>query len=71
MDTYRVELTISKDKTLSIKNIPFAVGDKVEVLVRSRKYGNKKEQRYPLRGQAVFYHSPFEGVAENSWAVLK
>ena len=71
MDTYRVEITVSKDKTLSIKNIPFSVGDKVEVLVRSRKYGSKKEHRYPLRGQIIFYKNPFKGVAENNWAVLK
>ena len=70
MDTYRVEITISKDKTLSIKNLPFSVGDKVEVLVRSRKKNQDKKKRYLLRGQTVLYKNPFGSVAEDEWAVL-
>lgn len=71
MDTYRIEVTVSKNKTLSIKNLPFSVGDKVEVLVRSRKYGQKKQNPYPLRGKKFRYLNPFDSVAENDWAVLK
>ena len=71
MDTYRVETTVSKDKTLSIKNLPFAVGDRVEVFVRSPKYRPKKKNPYPLRGKKFRYLNPFDSIAENEWAILK
>lgn len=70
MTTYRVETTIPKDKTILIKDLPFSVGDKVEVFVRSRK--NKKyNQQYPLRGQPIKYTKPFDGVAEGEWGILQ
>jgi len=71
MSTYRVETTISKDGTLSIKDLPFVIGDKVEVLVRGRKYGRKNQKRYPLRGQPIRYIKPFDSVAESAWMVLE
>ena len=70
MATYRVETTISKDKTISIKDLPFSVGDKVEVFVRSRKH-KKHNQRYPLRGQPIKYTKPFDVVAEGEWGILE
>ncbi|MEW6716253.1 MAG: hypothetical protein AB1345_01935 [Chloroflexota bacterium] len=70
MTTYRVETTISKDKTISIKDLPFSEGDKVEVIVRSCQY-KKYHQRYPLRGQPIKYIKPFESVAEGEWGILQ
>ena len=71
MNTYRLETTISKDGTISIKNLPFAAGDRVEVLVRSREYGQKYQKQYPLRGQPIRYIKPLDSVAESEWLVLK
>lgn len=71
MNTYRLETIISKDGTISIKDLPFAVGDRVEVLVRSQEYGQKYQKRYPLRGQQIRYIKPFDSVSESDWTVLK
>lgn len=70
MQTYRVEVTVSDKGTLLINNLPFQAGDKVEVVVRSRKSETVKTNRYPLRGMSIQYLDPFEGVAENAWDVL-
>ncbi len=71
MQTYRIETTISKDGTISIKDLPFAKGDKVEILVRSRKRGkDQNREKYPLRGLPIKYTKPFDSVAENDWAVF-
>lgn len=71
MFIYRVETTISKEKTISLKDLPFAVGYKVKVLVRRCKHERKNHRRYPLRGQPVRYIKPFDSVAEDEWGILR
>lgn len=71
METYRVEVKISKDGALAIKDVPFAPGDTVEVVVRSRRRGKKLAERYPLRGKPVHYAEPFKSVAESDWEALR
>lgn len=71
MKTFRTEITISEDKTLTIKELPFPIGDKVEVVVRNGKGRKKGGERYPLRGKPVWYSEPFKGVAEEDWTALK
>lgn len=70
MHTYRIETTISKNGTISIRDLPFEEGDKVEVLVRSKQDKEKKHEKYPLRGLPIRYVEPFNSVAENDWAIL-
>lgn len=70
MQIYRVEVTISDNGTLLINNLPFQAGDKVEVVVRSRKPKGSETKRYPLRSTPIQYLNPFESVAENTWGVL-
>ncbi|MEA3351765.1 MAG: hypothetical protein U9Q82_14200 [Chloroflexota bacterium] len=71
METFRIETTISKDGMISIKNLPFLAGDKVEILVHSRKRKkDDSQERYPLRGLPIKYVKPFENVAINYWMVL-
>lgn len=71
MQTCRVEATVSGSGTLTIKGLPFPEGDKVEVIVCSRKRERKFIERYPLRGQPIRYVDPFGSVAEDDWSVLQ
>lgn len=72
MGTYRIETTISKDGTISVKDLPFSEGEKVEVVVRKSKHeGAKNQEKYPLHGLPIRYSKPFDGVAENDWSVLE
>jgi len=34
MQIYRVETTVSNNRTVTIKDLPFHAGDKVEIIVR-------------------------------------
>jgi len=68
---YRVETTLTDDKKLLIKGLPFHAGEKVEVIVRSYKEKKEHTQRYPLRGKPFRYVDPFASVAENDWEVIK
>ncbi|MBU0700348.1 hypothetical protein KKE26_03505 [bacterium] len=68
MQTYCVETTVSNDRTLTIRELPFQSGDKVEIIIHGYK---QKPANYPLRGKTTHYIDPFGSVAENEWDVLK
>ncbi len=72
MKTYRIEATVSKEKMVSLKDLPFTEGDQVEIVVRKSKREKAEEQeKYPLRGLPIRYKKPFDSVAENDWAVVE
>jgi len=71
METYHVAATISKDGTLTLRELPFRAGDKVEVVVRSRQRAPGRDKRYPLRGTPVRYVDPYGSIAEGDWNVLQ
>jgi hypothetical protein len=65
MRVCRIETTVSGDRTVIVKDMPFPPGERVEVVVRSHDPQNRGD--YPLRGKPFRYIDPFEGVAENDW----
>lgn len=67
MQDYRVETTVDRDGSLTIKDLPFPAGNRVEVIVRSQEPGNGNGNRYPLRGKPIRYTDPFGSVAETDW----
>lgn len=69
MQIYRIETTISSDGTLTIKELPFRAGDKVEVIVCEREREQERSWCYPLRGRPIRYLDPFGSVAEDDWEV--
>ena len=71
MQTYRVETKVSRGRTLTIKGLPFQVGEKVEVIVRRRERERERRLRYPLRGKPIRYIDPFRSVAESNWEALQ
>ena len=71
MPKYHTEATISEGKALTIKGLPFQVGDKVDVLVESRRHQNVSGNKYPLKGKPINYVGPFESVSENDWDALE
>jgi hypothetical protein len=71
MQDYRVETKVSNDGSLIIKGLPFQAGDKVEVIIRSHKDGERTGTCYPLRGKPIRYADPFGSVAEEDWEVLR
>lgn len=68
---YRVRSHVAKDGSLTVENIPFAVGQEVEVIVLAESETMDDEDRYPLRGTVLKYIDPLAPVAEDDWEVLK
>jgi hypothetical protein len=62
---------VSSNRTLTIKELPFQVGEKVEVIVRRRERERKRGGRYPLRGKPIRYIDPFGSVAKSEWEALQ
>jgi hypothetical protein len=87
MNAYKVEAILSEDGALTLKDLPFHVGDAVEVIIleRSRSVSEgespnqaeKAEDRpepnlYPLRGTVLLYEDPFEpAVPGEDWEVMQ
>lgn len=71
MNTHRVETTVGQDKTVLLKNLPFDVGESVEVVVFRCVSKINEDDRYPLRGTTVKYIDPTEPVVPGDWNVLR
>ena len=71
METYRVETIVSQNRELTIRDVPFRAGEKVEVIVLSRSHKRASTERYPLRGKPIRYAAPFDSVAEKDRNALK
>jgi hypothetical protein len=77
MNAYKVEMILSEDGALMLKDLPFHVGDAVEVIILERSPSVSAEKLpspvekaedqtelnlYPLRGTVLFYEDPFESA---------
>ena len=68
MRVCQIHTTVSEDKSVTLKNVPFQPGEHVEVVVCSEDVKRRGgSDPYPLRGKPVQYLDPFEGIAEDNW----
>jgi hypothetical protein len=83
----KVETILSEDGALMLEDLPFHVGDVVEVIILERSRSvlerelpslvEKAEDQaepnlYHLRGKVLFYEDPFESaIAVEDWEVLR
>ncbi len=71
MKTHRLETTLTENGTLTLSDLPFQVGDAVEVIVLERRPHQPESNPYPLRGTVIRYDDPTEPVALEDWEVLQ
>ena len=69
MYTFSTHTSVKKGKRVEIKDIPFAEGDQLEVVL-FRVSKPSKAKRYPLRGRAIRYDAPTEPVAAQDWDAI-
>ena len=67
MEAYRTETVIQSDRVLTLRDVPFRSGEKVEVIILSAHDHGNGQKRYPLRGRPIRYAAPFDSVAEGEW----
>jgi hypothetical protein len=69
MLAHRIEATVKRDKTLTLENLPFHAGERVEIIILSRPQQVSQQDLYPLRGTTIQYIDPTEPVAQNDWEI--
>lgn len=71
MQAYVYELTMPKDRVLTLDNLPFTVGEQIEVVLIRRSQPGKEQNRHPFWGQPYTYLDPTAPIAEEEWEVLQ
>ncbi|MBF0229445.1 MAG: hypothetical protein HQK63_07625 [Desulfamplus sp.] len=62
MQTYTYEHIIEKIGVLTLKNLPFNVGDKVEIVIIPESKNKQNNQEYPFWGIPIDYINPTDPV---------
>lgn len=70
MEIHRATI-ITEDGTLAINGLPFAVGDRVEVIIRNQAADTPAPASYPLRGTLLRFTDPFEPVSAADWEAMQ
>lgn len=63
----RIEATLQQDGSLTLENLPFRAGQRVEVIVLPRENPAQAGNPYPLRGTPFQYERPFDPVDQDDW----
>ncbi|VEN74056.1 conserved hypothetical protein [Candidatus Desulfarcum epimagneticum] len=71
MKVYAYEHTMGKKGVLTLKKLPFNIGEKIEVIIIPRSKRNAEKKRYPFWGKPITYLNPADPVAEADWEVYK
>lgn len=72
MQAHRIETVIQPNGTLTLENLPFNAGKKVEIIVLEMQPEKVQESDNPLRGALLKYDDPFEPVVPiEDWEALK
>lgn len=67
MQVYAYEITMKEKGTITLENLPFESGEKVEVIIIPRSNSNVSSERYPLRGKALTLKEPTAPIGESDW----
>jgi hypothetical protein len=70
MEAYAYELTMEKRGVLTLTNLPFPAGEKVEVIIIPRSKPQPETPRYPFWGKPIRYLEPTAPIAEDDWEAL-
>jgi hypothetical protein len=71
MQAYRREITLANDGTLTLTDLPFRAGDRLEIIVLGYARPEAESARYPLRGKPIRYDNPTDPLAESDWEALQ
>ncbi len=73
MKAHRIETTFTESGTLTLKNLPFQVGEAVEIIILERSNAVSESNPYPLRDkQPYHYDDPFGSATPlEDWEALQ
>jgi hypothetical protein len=72
MNAHRIETALTENGKLSLQNLPFKKGDKVEIIILDRSSSKTAPNSSPLKGTVLRYDNPFEpATSPEDWEVLQ
>jgi hypothetical protein len=70
MLAYKTEITLAADGKVTLTELPFVAGDRIEVIVLGYPRPTPDPGRYPLRRKPIRYEYPTEPVAQEDWEMF-
>ncbi|HXM36243.1 MAG TPA: hypothetical protein VN920_13710 [Pyrinomonadaceae bacterium] len=70
MSAHHIEITLSQDGKLTLDELPFRAGDRVEIIILAHQ-SKSNGREYALRGQPIKYLDPTDPVAETDWDAIQ
>lgn len=70
MNYFRIETTVPKDHKIVLENLPFKVGEPLEILVLGIEEKKPTHPPHTLRGRRIKYLSPTEPLPLDDWEIL-
>ncbi len=71
MQAYAYELIMGKSGVLTLTNLPFSAGEKIEVIIIPRLKPKHETTRYPFWGKSITYLDPTAPATEEDWEALQ
>ena len=68
---HRIEVTMGQNRKLTLANLPFYSGERVESIILSQPHKASEQNRYLLSGTTIQYIAPTEPVAQDDWEVAQ
>lgn len=69
MQAYAYHLTVKEKGLLTLTDLPFSAGERIEVIIIPR--SRETQERYPFWGKPVTYDNPTDALPETEWEVYK
>lgn len=72
MKAHRVEVTLTENGALNLKDLPFRAGESVEIIILENQPSQKQANLRSLKGTVIQYEQPFESaIPSEDWEVLE
>lgn len=72
MKAHRVEVTLTENGALNLKDLPFQAGESVEIIILSNQSSQQQQNPRSLKGTVIQYEQPFElAVSSEDWEALQ
>jgi hypothetical protein len=60
MNSHRIKTALTENGKLSLQNLPFNKGDKVEIIILQQSTSTTNSDSFPLKNTVISYNDPFE-----------
>ncbi len=68
MNSHRIKTALTENGKLSLQNLPFKKGDKVEIIILPQTKSTLNVANYPLANTVIRYDDPFESaISPEDW----